>query len=99
MTPHPSADSPAVPVFEPAVEARYSLEVIAELAGVPAQTVLHCQQQGLLGDPDLLDDESLRRLRRLGHLCALCGVNEAGVKILAGLLDELELLREALRRG
>lgn len=79
---------------------KYSLEVMADLAGVPETTARYFVELGLLSGPEpgVFDDESLRRLRRIEHLCTLCGVNETGAKILVGLLDEVEQLREWVRR-
>lgn len=83
----------------------YTLEIIAELAGIDATTVVRYHEQGFLqpvrpaaGSDLLFDTESLRQLRRMEHLRATCGVNEAGLKLLLSLLQEVEQLREERRQ-
>lgn len=93
-----------VPVFEPDTEARYTLEIIAEITGVSSQTILHYQEQGLLppattseSDERRFNDETLRTLRRIEHLRAQYELNEAALKFILQLVEELERLRADLR--
>jgi MerR family transcriptional regulator/heat shock protein HspR len=83
--------------MNPDDETVYTLEVFARISGVDAQTILHYQQQGFLRPlPDSgnhFDDEALRTLRRIEHLRETCGVNEAGLRLILDLLDELDRLR------
>lgn len=83
----------------------YSLEVIAELAGVNTQTVIRYQEQGFLRvgsrddrEPAMFDTECLRQLRRIEHLRATCEVNDAGLALILNLLHEVECLRQERRQ-
>ncbi len=100
--PRPSEAHDGPPVFEPAGERAYSLEVFAEISGVSSHTILMYRQHGLLppaeGDPASYDDESLHALRRLERLRDEFSLNVHGLKYLAGLLDEIERLRSFARR-
>lgn len=73
----------------------YTLEFLAEITGVSAQTIVEYQEHGLIR-PEF-DDESVRTLRRIEHLREICETNLAGLKLMTGLLDEVEQLRAALR--
>ena len=104
MNPTPETDPHGLPLFEPDPEAAYTIEVVAELTGVSPQTILCYQEQGLItpvahGDHDTrrFDDEALRTLRRLEHLRATCGLNDRNLRLMLGLLDEVERLRAELR--
>lgn len=99
---HPSGD---LPVYDAETDTCYSIEVIAELAGVNTQTVLHYQEQGFIrpaihdaGEDALFDAECLRQLRRIGHLRATCEMNDAGLKLMLDLMHEIECLREEQRQ-
>lgn len=95
----PSRD---LPVYGEETNTCYSIEVIAELAGVDPQVVLHYQEQGFIhraaGDTALFDAECLRQLRRIEHLRATCEMNDAGLKLILDLLHEVECLREERRQ-
>lgn len=97
-------DSSDLPVFEPDADATYALEVVVELTGVSSQTILLYRQQGLISpftDPEsgahYFNDEALRTLRRLEHLRSACEMNVSGLKLVLGLLEEMERLRADLR--
>jgi MerR family transcriptional regulator/heat shock protein HspR len=83
--------------MNPDEETVYTLEVIARISGVDAETILHYQEQGFIRPlPDTgnrFDDEALRKLRRIEHLRATCGVNETGLRFMLDLLDEVERLK------
>lgn len=105
MTPDPPPASGPWPDSPDEGEPAYSIEIIAGLAGVDATTVLHYHEQGFLqpvrrdgATAPQFDTESLRLLRRMEHLRATCGVNDAGLKLFLGLIREVELLREERRR-
>lgn len=94
-----------LPVYGEESDTYYTLEVFAELAGVDAGTVLHYQEQGFLhpashvaAEAAAFDAECLRQLRRIEHLRATCGMNEAGLKLMLNLLEEVERLREERRQ-
>ena len=86
------------------LDGTYSLEVIAELAGVSTQTVIRYRESGFLRsqfqcDGEEFDAGCLRRLRRIEHLRDTCEMNEAGLSLILNLLDEVEWLREERRRA
>ncbi len=79
----------------------YTIEILSELTGVSAQTIVQYQEHGLIraagkGETHF-NDETLRLLRRVEHLRELCEPNLAGLKMLTMLLDEVEALRGELR--
>jgi len=82
----------------------YTLDVVSELTGCSSQTILHYREQGLVSSlPEShaevlrFDDEALRRLRRIEHLRSTCEMNLSGLKLVLGLLDEIERLRTDIR--
>jgi MerR family transcriptional regulator/heat shock protein HspR len=83
--------------MNPDDETIYTLEVFARISGVDAGTILHYQEQGFIRplpqSANHFDDEALRTLRRIEHLREACGVNEAGLRLILDLLDEVERLR------
>jgi DNA-binding transcriptional MerR regulator len=101
----PANENPGdLPLFEPALDASYTLAVVTELTGVSSQTVLYYQEQGLisaLGDPEsgerYFDDEALRTLRRIEHLRTECQLSGSALKLTLRLLDEIERLRAELQ--
>ena len=105
MNSDPSPPSRDLPVYGEETDASYSIEVIAELAGVNPQTVIHYQERGFIrpaardaGDAALFDAACLRQLRRIEHLRATCEMNDAGLKLILDLLHEVECLREERRQ-
>lgn len=48
-------------------------------------------------DP-VFDTECLRQLRRMEHLRETCGVNDAGLRLILRLLEEVEQLRQERRQ-
>jgi MerR family transcriptional regulator/heat shock protein HspR len=105
MKSDPSPQAVDLPVYGDEPDASYSIEVIAELAGVDTRTILHYQEKGFIrpvapesGEPALFDAECLRQLRRIEHLRATCGMNDAGLKLILDLLHEVECLRQERRQ-
>ena len=105
MNSESSQPSRDLPVYDGESDTYYSIEVIADLAGVNPQTVLHYQEQGFIrpaardaGDAALFDVECLRQLRRIEHLRATCEINDTGLKLILDLLHEIECLREERRQ-
>jgi len=97
-------DESHLPTYESDVQAVYTLEVVAELTGVSSSRIVHYQEHGWIAPcPDSLpndprfDDKAIHALRRIDYLRTTCGVNESGLKLLLGLLDEVERLRAELR--
>lgn len=90
-----------LPIHDPGEGGTYTLEVAARITGLSSETILHYQEIGLL-DPagrGTYDDESLRTLRRIGHLRDTIGINEPGIRLILELTRELELLRDRMRAG
>lgn len=104
MNPSESSPKDASPSSLPGVRGEtgeYTLEILAQITGVSTQTVLEYQEHGIIhpscGGGSLFDDEAIRSLRRLQHVRETCEMNLSGVKLLAGLLEEVERLRAELR--
>jgi MerR family transcriptional regulator/heat shock protein HspR len=100
----PAVNEAALPLYEPDEEALYSLDIVAQLTGVSTASIIHYQQQGFIRTFSAasettsgFDDQALRTLRRIEHLRSTCGVNEAGLKLILDLIDEVERLQSALR--
>ena len=94
MVPTPSR---ALQLFDPPVDAVYSIEAAAKLTGVPRRTILVYYKHRLLSP--LIDDgvegysfdgDGIRSLRRIEALRAVCGDDFAGIKIILDLTKELE---------
>jgi DNA-binding transcriptional MerR regulator len=81
-----------LPIYEPDEQATYSLEIVERITGISSQTIIRYQETGLIRSGDY-DDETVRTLRRIEHLQSTCGVNEAGLRLIMGLMEEVERLR------
>lgn len=106
MNPSAKNDTSNGPVFEPDMDASYSLEVTAKLTGVSSETILYYHEHGLIPwveKPEAnglhFNDDALRTLRRIEHLRVIFEINESGIKLILHLMDELEKLRADLRRS
>lgn len=100
MKPELSNQADGLTVYEPECEAVYSLEVIAELAGVSTQTVLHYHAMGVISPATQaleFDTECLRHLRRIEHLRHAYELNDESLLFISNLLQEVEHLRQELR--
>lgn len=81
----------------------YRLEVVAEMVGLPPSRIRAYEEAGLVqparisGRVRFYGDAELRRLRRLRRLVAHLGLNQAGVEVVARLLDDIEQLRAEVR--
>ena len=87
-----------LPVYE--MESTYSVEVVAELAGVDTRTVIHYHELGVVrsvSDAMEFDAEGLRQLCRLEQLRQSHELTDSGVKLIAELLSEIERLRQERR--
>ena len=85
-----------LPLYEPDTEATYQLDIVARITGISSETILHYQEQGLIRRGDLTD-ESVHALRRIDHLQSLSEANLEGLKLIVGLMDEIDHLRTELR--
>lgn len=102
MSQHDQPDPADAKVFEADLEATYTIEVIARLAGVDSEMILHYREHGLIvpvqaETPERFDNEALRLLRRLEHLRTSHELSLPALKLVRGLMAELEQAREQLR--
>jgi DNA-binding transcriptional MerR regulator len=87
-------------------EVVYTLEMVERITRLPRRTILVYHRHGLISPAQRVaevnswrfDDETLRVLRRAEWLRRELGVNLAGIKLIMGLLDEVETLRAELRQ-
>ena len=77
-------------------QSNYTLEIISEMTGISSETLYEYEEQGLINSGQL-DDETILITRRIEQLRLTCEVNLEGVKLILGLMDEVERLRSALR--
>lgn len=103
MNPESSQQQGNSHVYE--MESTYSVELVAELAGVDTHTVLHYQELGVLTptkdteDTLEFDTEELRHLCRLEQLRQSHALTDSGLKLIADLLKEIEHLRAERRQA
>lgn len=104
MNAQPDVILHALQRFSPDPEAVFSLDVAAHLSGLPRHDVLVCCKHGLIAprvDPEFggfyFDAPTLRTLRHVAYLRVDCGINFAGIRIILGLMEEVERLRAAVR--
>jgi DNA-binding transcriptional MerR regulator len=100
MTSEPYQPAAGSPIHGDDPEITYSVEVVAEMAGVSTQTVLHYQELGIVTpvkDSSEFDTENLRQLSRLEHLRHQHDLTDSAVQLIAGLFTEIEQLREERR--
>lgn len=77
----------------------YRLEVVAEMVGLPPARIRAYEEAGLVrparvsGRIRFYSAAELARLRRLRRLANQLGLNQAGVEVVARLLDDIERLR------
>jgi DNA-binding transcriptional MerR regulator len=101
--PKKKSRSPVTGAATPRVSV-FSLELVVELTGLPAQSILHYVELGFVAPvtgkkgPARFDEEALRTLRRIEHLCVRYGMNLASVRLTLELLQERDRLASALRR-
>src|SRR5207249_6374876 len=104
------APSRALQLFDPPVDAVYSIEAAAKLTGGTAPDDSCLLQAPPSFAPDRrwsrsysFDGDGIRSLRRIEALRAVCGDDFAGIKIILDLTKELEHLqmspREAFRQN
>jgi DNA-binding transcriptional MerR regulator len=94
----------ALQVFEPNARTVYTIEMVAQLAQVPRRLIVLYYKHGLVSpvrDPAsggwCFDEEAIRIVRRIEYLRSACNVNLAGIKLILGLVEEVERLRQELR--
>jgi DNA-binding transcriptional MerR regulator len=83
--------------------ATYSLEALAELAGVHPELARHYWKQGLFGrrptadSTPVFDDDALYELRRIEHYRQHFGVSRSALHLIARLLREVARLEAEVR--
>ncbi len=80
----------------------YSIETVEQITHLARDRIVLYQRYGLVqpvrsADGLYFDDRAVLRLRRIAFLLSEYGINEAGVRHFAALLDEVERLREELK--
>jgi hypothetical protein len=108
MSDHPDiTQSNEIPTVDGETEQTYTLEVVEKLTGISCRRVLSYCEFGFVSyrtgesstaDSYSFDVEAIRRLRHIEDLRHRCQVSEQGLRILVGMLDEIEKLRADLRR-
>jgi DNA-binding transcriptional MerR regulator len=81
----------------------YSIDGAAQAVALPRHFILVCCKHGLLSpqmDPVYggyyFAEDDIQRLERIRYLQCECGVNLTGIKIIFGLMGEVERLRARL---
>ena len=87
-------------LFEPDLDAVYTIEAAEHIAHVPRRLIAVYHKHGLVSSvvgPDCggfyFNDEGIRELRRIEYLRTDCGINLAGIKMILRLMNEVERLR------
>jgi DNA-binding transcriptional MerR regulator len=100
----PRANSREIQLFDPPVDAVYSIETTSRIVDVPRRTILvYCKHQLLSPAMDSanhgysFDRNAIRALRRIEALRSICGDDFAGIKIILDLTGALERLRSDLQ--
>jgi DNA-binding transcriptional MerR regulator len=89
------------PLYDQETEAFYSLEVIAELAGISSQTILYYHELGAISPNTTevsFNVEDLRLIRQIDYLRHHHELTDSGLKFVVTLLNEIEHLRKELRK-
>jgi len=93
----------ALRIFEPDPDAVYSIEITERLTQIPRRTIAVYVKHRLVspmveqGGGMFFDEEAIRLLRRIEQLRTSYGVNLPGIKMILGLLEELEQRQVELR--
>ena len=101
MNPDNPQEAESRTVCDPECETVYSLEVVAELAGLSIQTVLHYHEIGVISSATEeleFNTEGLRQLRRIEHLRQGYELSESGLRLVLDLLHQVEQLHQELRQ-
>ena len=105
MTTHTAMPTSSLERFTPQSDAIYPIDTIAHLAGVPRHTVMLCCRHRLVvphQDPEYggyhFEVGTIPILQRVDYLHRQCEINFTGVRIILGLMEELERMRERERQ-
>jgi len=99
-----SANQAAIQVFEPTPGMVYSIERASQLAHTSRRRILiYCKEQLVspTANPEVagywFDADTLRTLKRIEELRAICCEPLAGVKLILNLMREVQRLRVEMR--
>jgi DNA-binding transcriptional MerR regulator len=99
-----SAQSREIQLFEPPEDAVYTIEATSRIVGVPRRMIVVYRKHHLLSPSThtvdhgyYFDRDSIRILRRIELLRAVCGNDFAGIKIILDLTAALERLRSDIQ--
>ena len=93
----------ALRIFEPDPAAVYNIEIAERLTQIPRRTIAVYVRHRLVspvveqGGGMFFDEEAIRVLRQIEQLRRSYGVNLPGIKVIMGLLEELEQRQSELR--
>ena len=95
--------SPEAMMFEPDLEAHYTLEMISEMTGISTVTILLYHEHGLIrvteshGQTPYFTEEALHTLRRIEHLISHYEASMESLKLMLELMDQVDRLQSDLR--
>ena len=101
----PTRSRTALQEFEPSAGTIYTIEAVVRLTQTPRHAIAVYCLHGLISPATMpetdgwyFDQETIRELRRIECLRVEYGMSLAGLRVVTGLLREVELLREEVRR-
>jgi DNA-binding transcriptional MerR regulator len=93
-----------IQLYEPDSELLYSIETAAKLARISRRLIAVYCRHGLVApvmDPEsggwLFNDQGIRRLRCIEQLRTACGMNLTAIRMIVGLMEEVERLQQEIR--
>jgi DNA-binding transcriptional MerR regulator len=93
-----------IELFEPPLDAIYTIEATSHLVDVPRRTIMiYCKHRLVVSVTNaresgyFFDREGIRALRRIEALGSICGNDLAGIKIILELTNALERLHSEVR--
>lgn len=89
-----------LPLYEPELDAAYQLEIVARITGISEQAILEYQEEGLISPRDEsgnFTEETVLTLRRIEHLQGVYQTSLPELKLILGLLEQIELLQSEIR--
>jgi DNA-binding transcriptional MerR regulator len=104
MNPASENESSALQPFTPPTGAIYPIEAVVQFTRAPRHQIAVYCRHGLIAPATLperdgwwFDEEAIRVLRQIECLRVDYGMNLAGLRVMAGLVREVEALREEVR--
>jgi DNA-binding transcriptional MerR regulator len=84
--------------------ASYTIDVVARITHIPEDEIVVYYRSGFVTPIEahdekrlVFDERAVLQLRRIAFLLSEYQINREGLKMVAGLLDEVERLREEVR--